>query len=62
MQNNIGAFLTKRAYLSPDREAYVDGTLAHRLTFGALNARCNRLGERVARRRRQARANGSVCC
>ncbi|HEY6598839.1 MAG TPA: AMP-binding protein, partial [Pseudomonadales bacterium] len=43
MQNNIGAFLTKRAYLSPDRDAYVDGTLGFRLTFKALNARSNQV-------------------
>ncbi len=43
MQNNIGAFLTKRAYLNPDRDAYVDGS-GIRLTFRALNARSNQLG------------------
>jgi len=43
MQNNIGAFLSKRAYLSPDADAYVDGASRERLSFRALNARCNRL-------------------
>ncbi len=43
MQNNIGAFLSKRAYLSPDADAYVDGASGERLSFRALNARCNRL-------------------
>jgi acyl-CoA synthetase (AMP-forming)/AMP-acid ligase II len=43
MQNNIGAFLSKRAYLSPDADAYVDGASGSRLSFRALNARCNRL-------------------
>ncbi len=43
MQNNIGAFLSKRAHLSPDADAYVDGASAARLSFRSLNARCNRL-------------------
>ena len=43
MQNNLGLFLTKRATLNPDREAYVDGNLPVRLSFRALNDRCNRL-------------------
>ena len=43
MQNNIGAFLSKRAYLSPDADAYVDGASGARLSFRALNGRCNRL-------------------
>src|SRR5678815_1682568 len=43
MQNNIGAFLSKRAYLSPEADAYVDGASGERLSFRALNARCNRL-------------------
>lgn len=41
MQNNIGSFLTKRAYLNPDREAYVDGHDGTRMSFRALNERCN---------------------
>jgi O-succinylbenzoate-CoA ligase len=43
MKTNIGSFLAKRAYLSPHREGYVDGTHANRLTFEELNTRCNRL-------------------
>jgi len=43
VKNNIGSFLAKRAYLSPGRDAYVDGTRGYRLTFEQLNARCNRL-------------------
>lgn len=41
MENNIGWWLTKRAFLTPDREAYVDGDGRERLTFAELNARCN---------------------
>ena len=58
MQRNIGLWLTKRAFVNPHREAYVD-ELGVRLTFAELNARCNRIanafraagiekGERVA--------------
>src|SRR5512147_2071893 len=43
MQNNIGAFLAKRAHLRPSADAYVDGASNARLSFQALNARCNRL-------------------
>ena len=43
MKNNIGLFLSKRAQLNPDREAYVDGNPGLRLTFDQLNRRCNRL-------------------
>ena len=43
MHNNIGALLAKRAYLSPRADAYVDGSSGTRLSFQALNARCNRL-------------------
>ncbi len=59
MQNNLGLFLTKRAYLSPHKEAYVDSHSDLRLTFAELNERSNRIanafreagvgkGERVA--------------
>ena len=58
MDNNIGWWLTKRTFLTPQREAYV-GDDGERLTFDALNHRCNRTanaflaagitkGERVA--------------
>jgi len=43
MRNNIGAFLAKRAHLSPGTDAYVDGNSDVRLTFKALNARSNQL-------------------
>ena len=43
MKNNIGLWLTKRASLSPDREAYVDANTGLRLTFTELNARSNRI-------------------
>ncbi len=43
MQNNLGLMLSKRAFLNPEREAYVDSHGATRLTFAELNARCNRL-------------------
>ena len=59
MENNIGWWLAKRAFLMPEREAYVDGDGGERLTFAELNARANRTanafraagiekGERVA--------------
>ncbi len=40
MENNIGWWLTRRAFLSPEREAYV-GDNGERLTFAEFNARCN---------------------
>ena len=43
MKNNLGQFLTKRAFLNPDREAYVDSHSSLRLTFRELNERCNRV-------------------
>ena len=42
MLNNLGLFLTKRAFLSPDLEAYVEGNGALRLTYSELNSSCNR--------------------
>ena len=59
MRQNIGEWMTKRALLSPARQAYVDSDLGLRLTFAEMNARCNRVanaflaagivpGERVA--------------
>ncbi|NJN52145.1 MAG: long-chain-fatty-acid--CoA ligase [Gammaproteobacteria bacterium] len=44
MKNNVGLFLAKRAELNPEREAYVDGNGEERLTFAALNARANQVG------------------
>ena len=43
MKTNIGAWLTRRALLSPDRDAFVDGVTLERLTFAELNARSCRL-------------------
>ncbi len=43
MDNNLGLFLSKRATLSPNHEAYVDGDGSVRLSFFELNQRCNRL-------------------
>ena len=43
MQNNLGLFLTKRAFLSPRKEAYVDSHSDLRLTFAELNERSNRI-------------------
>jgi O-succinylbenzoate-CoA ligase len=43
MQNNLGLFLTKRAFLSPDVEAYVEGDGSFRLTYLELNESANRL-------------------
>ncbi|MDA1077338.1 MAG: AMP-binding protein, partial [Proteobacteria bacterium] len=43
MQNNLGLFLTKRAFMTPDREGYVDGGGAGRYTFRELNERCNQM-------------------
>ncbi len=42
MEQNIGWWLTKRAFLNPDREAYIDSHTGLRLTFEELNARTNR--------------------
>ena len=43
MQNNLGQFLAKRAFLSPSLEAYVEGDGSYRLTYAELNARANQL-------------------
>jgi len=43
MKNNIGLFLSKRAELNGDREAYVDSLTGLRLTFRQLNSRCNQI-------------------
>jgi O-succinylbenzoate-CoA ligase len=48
MQNNIGAFLAKRAYLSPNADAYVDGASRQRVSFAELNARCNRIANALS--------------
>ena len=43
MQNNLGLFLSKRALLNPDREAYIDTNSSVRLSFSELNDRSNRI-------------------
>ncbi|MEQ8859426.1 MAG: long-chain-fatty-acid--CoA ligase [Pseudomonadales bacterium] len=43
MRNNLGLLLSKRAFLNPDREAYVDSHRDVRLTFAELDARSNQL-------------------
>ena len=47
MHKNLGGFLTKRAFLTPEREAYVDSQTGLRLTFDALNDRCNQLANQL---------------
>ena len=47
MNVNIGSFLTRRADISPDREAYVDAASGARFTFSELNARSNRLSHQL---------------
>ena len=51
MKNNLGLFLTKRAFLSPDREAYVDSHSPLRLTYRALNERANQLAHAILERK-----------
>ncbi|MGB1140748.1 MAG: AMP-binding protein, partial [Halioglobus sp.] len=43
MQTNIGLFLTKRAQICPDREAFVEYERNRRFTFAELNERTNRV-------------------
>ena len=43
MHDNLGAFLTKRAFLTPNLEAYIDSHSDLRLTFAELNARSNQV-------------------
>ena len=43
MENNLGLLLSKRAFLSPEREAYVGSHSPERLTFAQLNARANQV-------------------
>ncbi len=43
MNDNIGALLTKQAFLNTDTEAYADDYSGLRLTFADLNARSNQL-------------------
>ena len=43
MLNNLGLFLSKRAHLSPEVEAYVESDGSYRLTYKELNDRCSQL-------------------
>ena len=43
MEDNVGWWLTKRAFLTPQREAYVDSHTGERLDFEQLNLRANRV-------------------
>ena len=47
MENNIGWWLAKRAFLTPHRDGYV-GDGGERLSFAELNARCNRVANAFA--------------
>jgi len=42
MRNNVGLFLTKRAYLNPNLEALVEVERRRRFTYAELNTRANR--------------------
>ena len=48
MLNNLGLILAKRAHLNPHREVYVDSHSDLRLTYRALNERCNRLANALS--------------
>lgn len=43
MLNNLGLFLAKRAFLSPEIEGYVESDGSTRLTYHELNLSCNQL-------------------
>ncbi len=45
MQNNLGLLLTRRSFLTPDHEAYVDSHKDERLSFRRLNQRCNQVAQ-----------------
>lgn len=45
MENNLGLLLAKRAFLNPNTEAFVNANSGERLSFEALNARCNQLAQ-----------------
>ena len=48
MKENIGLFLTKRAFLSPDHETLVETEPERRLTYRQLNSRCNQAAHGLA--------------
>lgn len=43
MKNNVGYLLTKRAFLSPDKEAFIDGSLKIRQSYSQFNLAANRI-------------------
>jgi O-succinylbenzoate-CoA ligase len=43
MRNNVGYLLAKRAFLSPDKEAFVDGSLNARQSYAQFNFASNRI-------------------
>jgi len=45
MRNNVGLFITKRAYMQPDAEALVDLGTNRRFTFRQLNQRVNKAAD-----------------
>lgn len=47
---NIGSILTRRAYLNPQREAYVDSHTGLRMTFLELNQGANRVANGLVQR------------
>jgi acyl-CoA synthetase (AMP-forming)/AMP-acid ligase II len=49
MQDNIGAFLSKRAYLSPELEAIVDYDTDRRFNYRELNQRANALANAASK-------------
>ena len=50
MQENIGSWLTKRAFLTPEIDAYIDDHLTPSLTFQQLNSRANRIANALSKR------------
>ena len=47
---NIGSILSRRAFLNPAREVYVDSQSGLRLTFSELNQRSNRIANSLVNR------------
>ena len=48
MQNNIGLFLGKRAFISPDVEAVVEPDSGRRFTYRHLDDRCNQVARALS--------------
>ena len=60
MRINIGGILTKRAFMTPDREALVCESI--RRTYGQLNDRANRLANTMKALGVEARGSGRDPC